>query len=123
MEAYSLDLRQRIVDACDDDDETREEIAQRFFVSVSFITKLLRRRKTGSIEAKPKAGGRRPAIVGKDRDRVEATVLEQPDATLAELCAKSPVTVSMMTMSRTLRRIGFTRKKRPFMRASVTRRG
>ena len=45
MEAYSLDLRQRIVNACDDGEETHEEIAQRFAVSISFITKLLRRRK------------------------------------------------------------------------------
>ena len=61
MKAYSTDLRERVVAACDAGDATREQIAARFSVSVPWIRKLLRqRRETGSIEPKPRGGGRPP---------------------------------------------------------------
>jgi len=65
MKAYSIDLRERVVAACDAGDSTREQIAARFSVSVSWIRDLLkRRRQTGSIEPRPRGGlveGRRSA--------------------------------------------------------------
>jgi len=58
MEAYSLDLRSRIVQACDENLETRQEIADRFGVCTAFIRRLLqRRRECHSIAAKPHRGG------------------------------------------------------------------
>ena len=63
MRAYSIDLRERVVAACDARDGTREQIAARFSVSVSWVRKLLRRRReTGSIAPKPRGGGRAPAF-------------------------------------------------------------
>ncbi len=53
MEAYSLDLRECVCAACDEWLETRAEVAERLGVSRSFVQKLLRRRKSGSIQAKP----------------------------------------------------------------------
>jgi len=44
MEALSLDLRERVLAACDGGDLTRQEVADDFFVSRSFLQKLLRRR-------------------------------------------------------------------------------
>ena len=58
MKAYSIDLRERVVAACDADDATREQVAARFSVSVPWIRKLMRRRReTGSIAPKPHGGG------------------------------------------------------------------
>ena len=63
MRAYSIDLRERVVAACDARDGTREQIAARFSVSVAWIRRLLqRRRETGSIAPKPRGGGRAPAF-------------------------------------------------------------
>jgi hypothetical protein len=42
MKAYSIDLCERVVAACDARDGTREQIAARFFVSVAWIRKLIR---------------------------------------------------------------------------------
>jgi transposase len=46
MQAYSLNLRQRVVSACENGVETILEVAERFEVSDSFIKKLLRRKRT-----------------------------------------------------------------------------
>jgi transposase len=63
MRPYSTDLRERVVAACDAGGATREQIAGRFSVSVAWIRRLLqRRRQTGSIEPKPRGGGRGPAF-------------------------------------------------------------
>jgi putative transposase len=63
MKAYSMDLRERVVVACDEGGATREAIAARFSVSVRWVRDLLRRRReTGSIAPKPRGGGRPPAF-------------------------------------------------------------
>jgi transposase len=128
MEALSLDLRERVAAACDEGSDTQPEIAERFGVSVSFITKLLRRRRlTGSLAAKARGGGRKPALGARDLDRVRRLVAEQRDATLAELCdrlrARGGPAVGAWTMCRALRTLGLPRKKSPSTRASVTRLG
>lgn len=68
MEALSLDLRERICAANDEHAETREEVAERFGVSRSFVQKLLRRRRVqGSIAARPRGGGAKPLMDEHDR--------------------------------------------------------
>jgi transposase len=126
MEAYSLDLRERLVRACDDRVGTREEVAETFGVSVSFITKLLRRRRDErTIAAKPRAGGGKPSMDGADRGRVRELVAEQPDATLGELCQRlrdrGGAPVKPWTMCRALKALGLVRKKSPFTPRSATR--
>ena len=65
MKPYSMDLRERVVAACDEGGATRERIAARFSVSVSWIRDLMRRRReTGSIAPRPRGGGRAPAFDG-----------------------------------------------------------
>jgi transposase len=119
MEAYSLDLRERVVRACDDGLGTREEIAQMLGVSISFITKLLRRRRDEkTIAAKPHSGGGKPSLDSKDEKRVQKLVARQPDATLKELCRRlsdaGGAGVESWTMCRALKRLGLVRKKSPF---------
>lgn len=130
MEAYSLDLRRRICAACDEGLETREEVAERFGVSRSFVQKLLRRRREQrTIAAKPHGGGPAPALNDQDRQRLRELVNHKPDATLAELCRSlheqqpRAVHVSVATMCRALKALRLVLKKRRCTPASVTRRG
>jgi len=89
MEAYSLDLRERICDACDQGLETRTEIAERFGVSRWFVHKLLRQRRTdGNIRAKPRGRGPCPRIHSAHEQCLRELAGQKPDATLAELCLK-----------------------------------
>jgi transposase len=86
MKAYSQDLRERVARACDEGRGTRQQIADLFGVSTAWIRRLLqRRRQTGSLAAKPHAGGPPAKMTPQRRDRLLALVGEQPDATLAEL--------------------------------------
>lgn len=113
MRAYSIDLRDRVVSACDAGDWSRSEIARSFGVSTAWIRRLLqRRRETGEYAAMPHGGGRRPAFQRKKLDRLDRLVREQPDATLAELRERIGVNCSLTTVSNTLRRLGYRRKKR-----------
>lgn len=108
-----MDLRRRVIKACDEQAGTLAGIAQRFSVSVSWITKLKRRRRqTGSIAAKPHGAGRRPALDEAACERLRELVAQDSDATLAQLGDRIGVAVSTSTMDRTLRRLGLTYKKR-----------
>ena len=63
MKPYSMDLRERVVAACDAREGTREQIAKRFGVSDRWIRRLLARRKeTGSFAAFPQNPGRKPKL-------------------------------------------------------------
>jgi transposase len=115
MRTYSMDLRERIVAACDDGMETRAEIAERFSVSESWIRRLLqRRRESGSIAPKPHGGGQAPAFDGQAAERLRRAVAAKPDATLKELARASRVACSTSAVDRALRRLGVTRKKSRF---------
>src|SRR5258705_4394945 len=62
MTPYSQDLRERILETVRSGDGSLRQIARRFLVSVSFVTRLLRlHRGTGSLEPKPHGGGQ-PAV-------------------------------------------------------------
>jgi transposase len=115
MEAYSLDLRERILQSCDELDLTRQETADDFGVSRSFLQKLLRRANNGiSMAPEPHRGGRTPTW-----RRAEAQVRElvrlKPDSTLIELCdalagGGGPV-MRPWTMCRALAALGLPLKK------------
>jgi transposase len=132
MEALSLDLRERVLAACDGGDLTRQEVAEEFAVSRSFVQKLLRRRADGRpLAPKRRSGGAGPVLGGRDLDRLHELVREKPDRTLAELRsalhesggpAGGPA-VSAATVCRALKKLGLPLKKRRFTPASGTRRG
>ena len=112
MKAYSTDLRQRVIAACDARDGTRPQIAVRFSVSESWVRKVLRqRRDTGSIEPKPHGGGRVPAFDPQASTRLREAVRADDDATLAELGRVAGVACSEAAVYRALARLGITRKK------------
>ncbi len=58
MKAYSLDLRQKIIDADLNEEISQRQLAKRFRVATSFIIKLLKQyRETGKIEPLAHGGG------------------------------------------------------------------
>jgi transposase len=120
MRAYSLDLRERIVRACDARGFTRAEVAEDFGVSRSFVQKLLQRRRGGDSLA-PKSWDRGPAprLDAKDLQRMRERVQAFPDATLEE---KGGPGVSLATMCRALQTLELPLKKSRFSRPSGTRR-
>jgi transposase len=112
MDAYSMDLRERVVAACDARDGTRARIAVRFSVSVRWIGEILRRRRrTGSIAAKPHGGGRPPAFDEAASARLREAARADAGATLGELAESAGVACSAPAVYRALRRLGITRKK------------
>jgi transposase len=113
MKAYSQDLRERVVRACDEGRGTRPYLAKLFGVSTAWIRRLLqRRRETGSIAALPPAGGSPPKMDADRCGRLLLLVAEQPDATLAELRDRLGAPVHLSTVARTLARLGLTVKKK-----------
>ena len=126
MKPYSQDLREKIVHALEAGC-TQEQVAARFFVSLSFAEKLWRRwRETGSCAALPHAGGRQRAL-REHEAALRQEVAGQPDATLAELCERlagaGAPSVSVATMCSELRRLDLPRKKSRSTTASATYRG
>src|ERR1051325_10767880 len=113
MKAYSQDLRERVVRACDAGRGTRPAIAAWFGVSTAWIRRLLqRRRDTGSFAAKPHAGGPAPKMDDERCFQLLAGVTAQPDATLAELRDRLRLPVHLSTVARTLIRLGWPVKKK-----------
>lgn len=116
MKPISDDLRRRIIEAIQENEDTQAEIAMRFAVSRPFVEKLWHRfRTTGSYQALPHSGGRARTLK-KDEQLIRAEVAAQPDITLAELTETiarqtGKPAVSLMTMSTELRRLNLPRKK------------
>jgi len=88
MQAYSIDLRQRIVLAVESGAESQAEVAVQYEVSLSFVERLLRQWRTSGSLA-PLSGKPGPKRKLEPYDAwVRAEVQRQPDATLAELCER-----------------------------------
>src|SRR5215207_6336408 len=112
MRPYSLDLRELVVAAIENLEGSFREIARRFRVSLSFVARLMqRRRQTGDLAPKPHGGGRSPALDEPARQRLRALLREQPDLTLAELRQHLGLSCSLVALWRTLRQLKITRKK------------
>jgi transposase len=113
MRPYSEDLRQRVVDAVQRGEGSVRQIARRFLVSASFVTRLLKRyRSTSSLEPKSHGGGHPPALGPEDLERLRELIRQQPDATLEECRQRLGASCSTMTISRALRKLGLPRKKK-----------
>lgn len=111
MEPYSMDLRRRVAEAIDTGEGSYRQIARRFRVSLSFITRLLGlRRQTGALAPRPHGGGRRPALDEHGRARLRQLLQDQPDLTLEELARR--LGCGRMAVWRALRRLKITRKKK-----------
>lgn len=111
---YSSDLRERVIAAIDGGGAAYK-LAPLFRVSVSYIYKVLgRRRASGETTARRWAGGPQPKLAGQD-EALRQRVAEAPDATLAELQAwllsERGVKVSIGCVWKRLRHLELTLKK------------
>ena len=112
--AYSQDLRDRVF-AHYDAGEAVGEIAEALCVTVSYVSKVLSRRKlTGELSARPQRGHVGPKLAGL-YEAIQTEVASRPDATLVELCRwvaqVHQVTASIALMHSTLCKLGLTHKK------------
>ena len=116
MKPYSNDLRRRIVETYEGGEHTLAEVADLFSVSLATVKNFLRRkRETGSPDALPHAGGRKPALNEKARLFVREALQQDNDLTLDEprrrLQAKHKKVVSRPTLCRLLQALDLPRKK------------
>lgn len=109
--AYSMDLRKRVIEACDEG-QTIAQVSKRFRVSTSFVEKLQqRRRESGTLEPKPHGGGRQPRLSPEHDQTLRALLTAKPDTTLAELREKLGIKVHLSSLWYRLQRLGLTFKK------------
>lgn len=113
MRPYSMDLGERVAATLDEHEGSQRQIAGRFRVSLSFVARLLRRRRqTGSLDPKPHGGGHPPALQEADLERGRQAVKEQPDITLEELRQRLGLSCSLTALWRGLRKLDLPRKKK-----------
>src|SRR5260370_2810008 len=113
MRAYSIDLRERIVQAVANGRPQREA-ARTFGVGVNTVKRsVIRQQQTGNLARRPIPGG--PRRIGREQEAVLRARLEAaPDATLAEHCAwwaeQQGQVVSVATMWPARARVGRARQ-------------
>jgi transposase len=113
MKTLSLDLRQRVVAACDVGKETRQAVADRFRVSLGMVKKLLQQRKrTGDLRSRHRFSGRKPLILETHRRQMRVLLGKQPDLTLAELRHAVGLNCTLPAIHYALARMDLTYKKR-----------
>lgn len=115
MKAYSIDLRQRIIEAYQNQEDSQRKLAKRFKVSLSFIQKLLKQyRESGDIAPHQRGKGFESKLA-KHTEIVEKLVEEKNDATLEELQVslekETGISLSISNICRFLQQRKLTRKK------------
>jgi transposase len=123
MDAYSLDLRKKIVEAKERDMPT-VEVARTFGVGVSTVKRYAATAREGRSLAPKKRPGSKPKMDEAARRLLERDMQERPAATLPQrrefLHRARGLEVSDSTVSRMLRRLGWSRKKDRWVRARGT---
>jgi transposase len=120
-----MDLRRRIIQAWQAEKLRVPELADRFAVGTATVKRLIRRfRETGSVEPLPHGGGQKPKIPASKLPRVQRLLEANPDWSIEELTAaynrQEGTDLSRSTMDRTVRRLGFTRKKSALLPRNAT---
>ncbi|CAK0780815.1 transposase [Gammaproteobacteria bacterium] len=108
--AYSMDLRKRVIDACNEG-ESAARVSERFAVSESFIEKLKRHfRESGTLAPRPHAGGR-PLLLAEHDETILSWLKEKPDTTLKGLREALGLPVQLSTLWYRLNHLELTFKK------------
>ncbi len=122
MNAYSEDLRKKIVEALRQG-AGKSETARAFGVGLSSVKRYAKLYDAGRPLAPKKRPGSRPKIDEDAKRMLEADLRERPTATLEQrrefLGRVARVWVSRATLSRMLKRMGFSRKKDRWERTSA----
>jgi transposase len=123
MKAYSVDLRRKIVDAVLSGGP-KGQVAHSFGVGISTVKRYVSKAQKGESLAPNRPPGKRRKLDEAARRLLEQDLEERPAATLAQrrqfLERVAGVQVSDSTLSRTLGRMGWTRKKDRWERQNAT---
>jgi len=112
MKTLSLDLRERILASYDAGEGTRQDIAERYRVSLGMVKKLLaQRKKTGDIAARHRFSGRKPYFTEAHRKQISALIKTQADITLGEIRETLKLECSVPAIHYLLRDMNLTFKK------------
>lgn len=125
MKAYSPDLRSKIVAAVDAGNP-KTAVARMFGVGLSTVKRYVKHHSnTGSLEPK-RHPGRAPTIDPVLHALLREQLEAHPEGFLDEHCGwweeQTGIRVSIATMSRTIKRLGWTRKKGRWVPPNATRR-
>jgi transposase len=123
MNAYSEDLRKRVVSAVERG-MSKSQAARTFSVSLSSVKRYVNKAQRGESLAPKKGSGSAPKLDDKAMKLLEEDLKERPFATLRDRCDYMEVvtglSVSRSTMCRAIARIGPTRKKGDQLPRSAT---
>jgi transposase len=121
--AYSPDLRERALAACEAGEGSQAEVARCFRIGERTLQRWLRAAQSEG-RRRPKVPARSRGLVGGKTSVLVELVDEQNDATLAEyakgLAARTGVRRSLAAVCRALKSLGLVRKKRHSGRPSRT---
>jgi transposase len=116
MKAYSLDLRQKIVEAYAEGNISQRQLAKQFRVALSFIEKLLKQhRETGSIAPKVRTQQTPTKLIPEQLMVLGSIVEANKDATLDELryqlAQQTGVLIGRSTVDRMVKKLNLSVKK------------
>lgn len=118
MQAYSQDFRQRVLRLCDQGHGT-SQVAHWLAVSPAWVRRLKQRRREEGVavpKTRPWGGDRRSWFDAAAQSKLRAIVEAEPDLTLEQLqrrCRSAlGIDCSIMSLSRTLRKMNLSFKKR-----------
>lgn len=122
MKAYSMDLRKRVLAMCDRGRTTRE-VVRVFDVSEPWVRRLKQRRREKGIIGPRPAGGRRHGHFHPDHlEKLQLWLRQHPDAALVWLpgCVEREMGLrcSVMAVCRAVKKLGWSLKKRRFVRTN-----
>ena len=124
MHAYSQDLRDRVLRALDRG-EGPSEIAKRYEISRGWVHQVKVRLEREGRRSSLQMGGHRKSRVLEHRDRICAWIREQPDLTLADICARLEkehgITIKVPALWHQLNNWGLSYKKNSARRRARTR--
>ena len=124
MKEYSEDLRRKVVEAVEERGMGKSEAARTFGMSLSSVKRYVGKARQGESLSARKHPGPRPKMDERAKRLLEADVERRPAVTLRERCrfveGVAGVSVSESTLSRLLRRMGFSPKEGRWVRLRET---
>jgi len=123
---YSDDLREKVLQAVEEGKLNKPQIGQLFNVSNNFVYTLCKLHDTtGSVSPKKMGGHTKPKINPTGESFIQAWLAKEPSLSLPDLCEKYQDSFNLLvgtsSMSRTLKRMGISRKKRALTTLRNTR--
>jgi len=111
----SKEIREKIIQH--KQNNTKEtDIAKWLIISQSTVTKIWAlHKKTGTIQPRPRTQGRKPLLTQQTLNQITQKIEQQPDITLKELIQEFNLKISQAALSKHLKKLDYTFKKRVFI--------